>query len=430
MTSPQHISITAASPTKFAGVEPELASRAHRSSGSHSDDPTLSASHSRHSPVLKRNYDLDDLEEQERQRAMDVDSAAQLSRARSASVVVNRSSYVHGPNASPLQERIQERLSREDERPLFAASPLVSEEEHHTDHLGTSSIGDTPPLPPLDRNHEANMIMDIVQDDNALNGLPTYHRTYRSMFNFALLEDYALKHRAGPTSVQDFAGHLRSPLRPEQYSRAGLFEHLNPFSRSDGKDRSQDESDPLKIYRSRSPQNGTSQRRIGGKMALFEGNAAAPPPTFSNNGSGSNFGDLPTFEHFHKNLPETQQAAMHINTDFDQPFRFTFYSNTLSTTIHARSISELPAEGQSFEDLFMGKHIPQRGKTQSKIPTDSVGFSVDSSNQKDSENRMKHQEQADGELCTWWLDVTSPTDDEMKLLSKVGPHVSLSYCMF
>ena len=42
----------------------------------------------------------------------------------------------------------------------------------------------------------------------------------------------------------------------------------------------------------------------------------------------------------------------------DRPYRFSFYSNALNATIHARTLSELPSEGQSFEDLFTGISPP------------------------------------------------------------------------
>lgn len=38
----------------------------------------------------------------------------------------------------------------------------------------------------------------------------------------------------------------------------------------------------------------------------------------------------------------------------DRPYRFTFYSNALPSTIHARYLAELPAKRQTFEELFLG----------------------------------------------------------------------------
>ncbi|PWN24440.1 cora-domain-containing protein [Jaminaea rosea] len=46
--------------------------------------------------------------------------------------------------------------------------------------------------------------------------------------------------------------------------------------------------------------------------------------------------------------------AMGIPAPADKPYRFTFYSNALPSTIHARHLAELPAKGQSFSELFAG----------------------------------------------------------------------------
>ncbi|KIO12395.1 hypothetical protein M404DRAFT_124379 [Pisolithus tinctorius Marx 270] len=98
----------------------------------------------------------------------------------------------------------------------------------------------------------------------------------------------------------------------------------------------------------------------------------------------------------------------------DRPYRFSFYSNSLSATIHARNLSELPAEGQSFQDLFTGISIPSEGSTfkgigsnrRSEKPPGDPGKPIGSSG-------------GDYEASTWWLDVLSPTDEEMNVLSKV-----------
>jgi len=72
----------------------------------------------------------------------------------------------------------------------------------------------------------------------------------------------------------------------------------------------------------------------------------------------------------------------------DRPYRFSFYSNSLPAVIHARSLDELPADGQTFEQLFPSIDSPSA-----------------SSNDSDD--------------TTWWLDILNPTDEEMKTLSKV-----------
>lgn len=46
--------------------------------------------------------------------------------------------------------------------------------------------------------------------------------------------------------------------------------------------------------------------------------------------------------------------AIGVPAPADKPYRFTFYSNALPSTIHARHLAELPAKGQSFAELFAG----------------------------------------------------------------------------
>ncbi|KAF9567395.1 magnesium transporter [Agrocybe pediades] len=129
-----------------------------------------------------------------------------------------------------------------------------------------------------------------------------------------------------------------------------------------------------------------------------------------------------------------------LNTGHDRPYRFSFYSNALSATIHARSLSELPAEGQTFEQLFSGVQ-PQRRQDNGRDPS---GHAVDppilsppynenpyfpSTNGSNGRSFLpeknspppggsnNHLTDQDGN--TWWLDVLNPTDEEMKMLSKV-----------
>jgi magnesium transporter len=67
--------------------------------------------------------------------------------------------------------------------------------------------------------------------------------------------------------------------------------------------------------------------------------------------------------------------ASYDRSDEDvRPFRFTFFSDELQSTIHSPTLYELPQEDQSFQDLFTTGN-------------------------------------------TWWLDVNCPTDSEMKILS-------------
>ena len=183
-------------------------------------------------------------------------------------------------------------------------------------------------------------------------------------------------------------------------------------------------------------------------MALFEGgNAGAPPASLGFPPSNHR----PSFEHEPGSGPSKLPPPLYSTGVHDRPYRFSFYSNALSATIHARSLSELPAEGQSFEDLFTG--LNNSGDRPDGVnvsrPGTSMGFNGNGSNgngaaaratgilsphpslhpsglSKMAGNELRSRSgtmngpgmsNADGN--TWWLDVQSPTDEEMKLLSKV-----------
>lgn len=54
-------------------------------------------------------------------------------------------------------------------------------------------------------------------------------------------------------------------------------------------------------------------------------------------------------------------------------YRFSSESNALPTTIHARSLSNLPSEGQTFEDLFAGRPV---GRGNAKDGSVSASFAA------------------------------------------------------
>ncbi|KZT24550.1 cora-domain-containing protein [Neolentinus lepideus HHB14362 ss-1] len=169
-----------------------------------------------------------------------------------------------------------------------------------------------------------------------------------------------------------------------------------------------------------------------GKMALFEGAAGAPPPTLGgmSMGAGLDGGGLnpiPSLEH----VP---------GQGHDRPYRFSFYSNALSATIHARSLSELPAEGQTFEQLFTGTCNHSGTETDESRPRTpntsgtggtkgdglkrngmlgSNGQSAGGTSSKTAVGGLGSVGSGDVEANTWWLDVLNPTDEEMKMLSQV-----------
>ena len=185
------------------------------------------------------------------------------------------------------------------------------------------------------------------------------------------------------------------------------------------------------------PPRRTRERRLSssvgntrrGKMALFEqtiNNSSGRPPLSA-----------------HVSIPELPEGSLLSSSEnipalmdstrggHDRPYRFSFYSNALSRTIHSKSLSELPAEGQSFEELFTGILPPELRSNvpQSSSPSPEINGNGNSKDAPtDPAVRMGLEDQAkkgngvpDSETATWWLDVMSPTDEEMKMLSHVGP---------
>ncbi|KAL7340273.1 hypothetical protein BJY59DRAFT_678720 [Rhodotorula toruloides] len=100
-----------------------------------------------------------------------------------------------------------------------------------------------------------------------------------------------------------------------------------------------------------------------------------------------------------------------------RPYRFSFYSNALPSTIHARSLAELPGEGQTFEELFCGRRPTEEDDPPHPINLDARLAQLSSPMQGGMPAVMRSDEEA--EANTWWLDVMCPTDQEMKVLSKV-----------
>ena len=201
--------------------------------------------------------------------------------------------------------------------------------------------------------------------------------------------------------------------------------------------------------RQRKLSNSNPVMRRQGKLALFEGIGS-----LSTNAEGETETTPARFKapRQPKNLGNGQSGGFVPFSDsapgHDRPYRFSFYSNALPVTIHARSLAELPAEGQSFQDLFTGKNnqgIPESrgtGATASGTatpvpkpdidvtPNAKVSLLAKSANAASTQGLGQKANVPGGaptggmgddgaEVPTWWLDVLSPTDEEMRLLSKV-----------
>ncbi len=145
----------------------------------------------------------------------------------------------------------------------------------------------------------------------------------------------------------------------------------------------------------------------------------------------------------------------------DAPYRFTYFNEELPSTIHSQTISELLQPGQSFRDLFVpeppelsdsesdedesgmtsmntyvGEHHPKNGEQSKTVTRQSSIVGEEKAEQKERTEQDKKGDQATekkggdqqheihskpkryGPRPVFWLDVLSPTDAEMRVISK------------
>lgn len=234
--------------------------------------------------------------------------------------------------------------------------------------------------------------------------------------------------------------------------------HDHPFSPKES------ESSTTHFHRRRQRKLSQSNpvMRRQGKLALFEGLGSlgggndavdSSPAGFKAPRQPKNLGGPSGPGPF---VPFTDAAPGH-----DRPYRFSFYSNAQPLTIHARSLAELPAEGQTFEDLFKGKNNEEAGGSRGQpdygsMKNDSGAGTPVGEGTTGAGGKMSLLARAAGaanaqsgagatrkinsggggglpgnadddpEAFTWWLDVLSPTDEEMRMLSKVILSIQLN----
>ncbi|KAJ7724857.1 hypothetical protein B0H16DRAFT_287491 [Mycena metata] len=344
-------------------------------------------SRSRHSPTLARSLDPNDPQFRERQRTMDVDMAMQLSRARRETIAPLSDTSDGGFPALSSQEQHELDIARgeaEEQVENVVQMPEPLEMNHMSAH-------DPALLAHASQLHAA--------PTSTFGGLPTYQpNASHSEFDFSPMEEFAM---AEKTLL-----NLASP----KFSLSALRAHTVGPDTEDVDDSPSDperRSSPRRKLSHSNPRPRHHRKGGGGKMALFEGNTGDPPPSFTIDAAQTTTG-----------IPGI------LNSGHDRPYRFSFYSNALSATIHARSLSELPAEGQSFTDLFTGIS-PSRDSNASRErpPTRPAPVPLAEKPPRPSSHKLPGEHprhsSSDSESSTWWLDVQSPTDDEMKMLSKV-----------
>ena len=399
------------------------------------DSETAAAA--RRSITLPRSYNPLDPDVRERQRTLDVDLAMHLSRARQGSVSVS-------PEASPLavrehDDREPERhphhaettfptLFLQEEREMEIARGELSRQLHIDDpYQGTITPNDL--RQDLDMTHhlagrhEPHLLGPLHAACHFDGALPRYQPPLsRPTFNFQAMEDFAVaeKTRLGLASIpEERFEHVRM-RKPSQASAIGEVGSSGGSGTTDFR-----LPTPHALRERKLSQSNALPRRHGsGKMALFEGIPGAPPASLAA-GLAPPLSVVPSFA----DLSSEVNGVGH-----DRPYRFSFYSNGLGATIHARSLSELPADGQSFEDMFagVGGPVPSPAEPERRTgPTPRTSSQLTTPFIRTPREDAKVSQDGNGDEVykslvtpdqgghTWWLDVLSPTDEEMKMLSKV-----------
>jgi len=441
---------------------------------------------------------------------MDVDMAMQLSLARRETLNSSPvATFSTPPMASSQYDPSQQVASgsdsftfrREDDDLLLHDHGLSRHQEYDQENIYEPSVdGDTLAPHTLQPTLQSTHVGPHHDHPTASNfGLPTYQANLsQSNFDFSGMEDFAEaeKTKLGlntPVNTRFSLSAIRGRSKPQVdttpvpaptasgSSSAVAADGTTPTANVEqqastsslaqiGEEGTNEQASTRPLRHRKLSQSNTHPRThrkgIGGKMALFESNSHETPSSFSarlgmaRGQSGLPSG--PSYDHI-AGVPTTSGLNTGILvTGHDRPYRFSFYSNALSATIHARSLSELPADGQTFEQLFSGINPAQPNTTQPQPvpmengapkdrPPSSMAFSPPyqetvrpvSNNGSDAgsyfpnnvQNNAGNRRSVNGlaekmgggantfgayqDGNTWWLDVQSPTDEEMKMLSKV-----------
>ncbi|KAJ3772146.1 hypothetical protein FB446DRAFT_689752 [Lentinula raphanica] len=474
--------VLSSSPVSTRGGSPV---RRKGSSSISIDDPE---NRPRLSPTLARSFDPNDPQVRERQQTLDMDMAMQLSKARRDTIISSPQALHQEMSAENPDSVAQAEISPREQRDIDIAQGPSIEELDDLESITTKRQPSPVDLRDLlPQSHDPSLLVSLngglhpsaQRDDpsaSAYGQLPTYQANMsQSAFNFAPMEAFATSERlalgisSSSTNTTKFSlppprnrmfteDMFSSTQAPSTRPIPSLDNTISPTSLDPPAASSETAvSDPSAV----SSPNPTRQRKlsqsnphprshrkgIGGKLALFEnthGGSSGPnriPFSLGPGGNASaigapNMNNLPAFDDGSPSLfrpatvPATQYPSVPgLNTGHDRPYRFSFYSNALPSTIHARSLSEIPAEGQTFEDLFSGLSREKADQhTKDKRPTSAGPKGYFPGNVKPSYRSrpgfgggmgLTSYDGDDPESSTWWLDVLSPTDEEMKMLSKV-----------
>lgn len=456
----------------------------------------------RHSPTLTRSFDPNDPQVRERQRTMDVDMALQLSLARRETMHSSPVATFASPGGQqPIPDlSFPQNMASETNEDLQNDSP--GEETMNDNEVDSTLPLDNDIAP--QRRSEPSLHLQMTEDPQASNfGLPTYQANVsQSAFDFAPMEEWAsaektklglstphnthfsvsaIRGRAQIVPEAPVSGSPPNTVLPEPTAlNSGSFNetaiasgsNLVPQPAEQGsslgvEDTHSDKPLRLRKLSQSNPHPRSHRKGIGGKMALFESTPADISSFSARIGLalGTQGGHIPSGPSYDNiaGVPHTGPGGGILNTGHDRPYRFSFYSNALSATIHARSLSELPAEGQTFEQLFSGiQPQPQssgddgmlgKDRTSASSPPyqdtgksshggggfgnfspSNNGVNVNGNPSSNGARRFGLGPEKippggganpttipdDQDGNTWWLDVQNPTDEEMKMLSKVN----------
>jgi magnesium transporter len=360
--------------------------------------------------TLPRSYNPIDPDARERQRTLDVDLAMHLSRARHGSVSVS-------PEASPVAMREHDDREPEIHHPHH--------EESTFPNLFLNDLQQDIDMPHhLAGRHESHLLAHLHNVPHQFDGtLPLYQphaMLSRVAFNYQAMEDFAVAEKTRLGLLSNSPDERFYHLRMRKPSQAGAIGESGGSGTTDFRLPTPHAMRERKLSQS----NALPRRHGGGKMALFEGIPGAPPASLAA-GLAPPLSVVPSF---------ADLSSAEVNgVGHDRPYRFSFYSNALGATIHARSLSELPADGQTFEDMFSGLTGPIASPEPERQPgpTPGTGSTLTTPFVRTPRDDSKISQGGNGsevyksnispgpEGHTWWLDVLSPTDEEMKMLSKV-----------
>lgn len=315
-------------------------------------------------------------------------------------------------------------------------------------------------------------------------GVPGVLHNFPFPFNFGVLEEFAEREKEGmpipgarKRAQRGPGGGLSTGVSPPGYGTSAVSNRAAFSSGSEG-------DQPRRMGRQRKLSESVAPGRYRRKLALFEGagdddeggpTGPPPEPTVGRNSFATILDTkTPLLDKRDTGVAGGgygaaggQPRAATGAAGGARPYRFSFYSNALPSTIHARSLAEIPAEGQTFEELFVGRQEPTFEEEQSSrtsgggtahdlrtthfSPPSATGTGANTPNGAASSagvNAAMHsakpagvpqaglaaeararadrlrtgliRSDVDAEANTWWLDVLCPTDAEMKVLSKAS----------